>query len=378
MQIFTTIATIAALTSYASAHINMQSPVPYNPAPDTSPLDASGSNYPCKAQGGFQVASQNTAAVGSTVKMSFMGSAVHNGGSCQVSLTKDGASSLSANSQFKVIYSILGGCPGTNGATVSYDVPIPSDVPAGDYTYSWTWFNNIGNREMYMNCAPMTITGGSGSDDTFNALPDMAVYNIASKNTCKTIETFDVDFPNPGKYVTKGANFKAQAPTCDGTDTGTGAGGAGSGSSGGSASTGNSNGGTPTSSANNGQYTGIGASGGGSQPQVQAPGAASSSVASSSVAVAAPSAISTPSAGGSNGTLTPAAPSTGTGSGTTSGAACSSEGTMVCSTDGSQFALCNHGSLIMMPVAAGTKCVNGAIQKKKRGVDVKLPFIFKG
>jgi hypothetical protein len=50
---------------------------------------------------------------------------------------------------------------------------------------------------------------------------------------------------------------------------------------------------------------------------------------------------------------------------------------MVCSADGSQFALCNQGSAIMMPVAAGTKCVNGAIQKKKREIMVKMPFIFK-
>lgn len=218
MKSFSTVSAIAALAACASAHINMKSPTPFNPAPDTSPLSPGGANYPCKAAaGGLTIASQSTASVGSTVQMSFSGSAVHGGGSCQVSLSKDGASSLNAGSEFKVIYSILGGCPGTDGSTVSYDVPIPAEVPAGEYTFAWTWFNKIGNREMYMNCAPISIEGGSGTDATFSGLPDMAIYNIASKNECKTVEGSDVQFPNPGQYVMTGAGFKPGQPTCDGT-----------------------------------------------------------------------------------------------------------------------------------------------------------------
>lgn len=409
----------------------MQQPIPYNivtggsgagTPPDTSPLQASGSDYPCKIPSGGSLGGSpsNTAAVGSTIPMSFKGTAVHNGGSCQVSLTKDTASSLSANSQFKVIYSILGGCPGTSGATTTYNVPIPEDVPAGDYVYAWTWFNVIGNREMYMNCAPITITGGSGSDASFNALPDMAVYNIASKNTCKTAETFDVDFPNPGKYTEKGSTFKPQAPTCDGTDAGTGAGGPGSGLSGGSGSTGG--GASPASSANNGQYTGVGA--GGSQggagagpspsatqtfddgqyhPSTQvkapssatvvassnavapspvvassvavAPSPASSTLATSSTVVRSPTGVSTPGVGlVNNGTV--ATPQPAAGNGPASGAACAPGITMICSDDGTQFGLCDRGSAIMQPVAAGTKCVNNNISRRRRNVVVKLPFPF--
>ena len=441
-----TLSIVGALATCVSAHISMQQPVPYNiitgggggtgSPPDTSPLQASGADYPCKipAGGSLGGSPSNTAAVGSTIQMSFKGSAVHNGGSCQVALTKDTPASLSANSQFKVIYSILGGCPGTSGSTVSYDVPIPEDVPAGDYVYAWTWFNVIGNREMYMNCAPITITGGSGSDTTFNALPDMAVYNVGSKNTCKTVEPFDVDFPNPGKYTMQGSSFKPQAPTCDGTSGGTGAGGPGSGSSGGAggapnggtgtggtpttsanngqytgigagsgnqggagggsggtptttannglytgegSNSGNQGGGSATQSANNGQYTGIGAGAGGSTPQVKIPSSASpiTSAPSSSLAQT-PTGISTPGRPSTNGTFTPPQPAAG--SGPAAGAACTTDSAIVCSDDGSQFALCNHGSAIMMPVAAGTRCTNGAIQKKRRDVTVKLPFPFKG
>jgi hypothetical protein len=358
--------------------------------------------------------------------MSFKGSAVHNGGSCQVSLTKDNPASLSANSQFKVIYSILGGCPGTSGSTISYDVPIPEDVPAGDYTYAWTWFNVIGNREMYMNCAPITITGGSGTDATFNALPDMAVYNVGSKNTCKTVEPSDVDFPNPGKYTMQGSTFKPQPPTCDGNSGGTGAGGPGSGLSGGSGSgtptapnngqytevgggsgnqgaPGGGSGGSPTTSANNGlytgegaasgggqgsattvqsanngQYTGIGAGAGGSQPQNKILSSAlQPTIVASSTFARLPTGVPTPGSGStSNGTFI--APQPGSGSDPSSGSACATEGAIVCSGDGSQFALCNHGSALMMPVAAGTTCSGGAIQKKRRDIVVKLPFPFRG
>jgi hypothetical protein len=77
-----------------------------------------------------------------------------------------------------------------------------------------------------------------------------------------------------------------------------------------------------------------------------------------------------------NGTFVP--PQAAPGSGGSSGASCSPDGGIVCSADGSQFALCNHGTALMMPVAAGTTCSNGAIQKRRRDIPVKFPFPFKG
>ena len=68
----------------------------------------------------------------------------------------------------------MGGCPTnttdgnlsetdaetTDPSTFQYTVP--SDFAPGDYTLGVTWFNRVGNREMYMFCAPVTLTGGSG------------------------------------------------------------------------------------------------------------------------------------------------------------------------------------------------------------------------
>jgi hypothetical protein len=66
---------------------------------------------------------------------------------------------------------------------------------------------------MYMNCAPISVAGGQGSDGSFQSLPDMAIFNIASKNDCKTTETKDVQFPNPGKYVEMGPGAALGPPT---------------------------------------------------------------------------------------------------------------------------------------------------------------------
>jgi hypothetical protein len=272
-MIFNVVLAAAALfASAANAHISLAAPIPYG-HPDTSPLTASGANYPCKTDNGFTVNTVTKMAVGESQKMSFSGSAVHGGGSCQISLTP--GRTPTDSSQFKVIYSIMGGCPGTDASTVSYDFKIPAEVPAGDYTLAWTWFNRIGNREMYMNCAPITVSGGSGSDSTFSALPDMAIYNIADKNTCKTTEGTDVAFPDPGKYVLTGSGNKPGPPVgCGGAAAAAGPAAAAP------AAPAAGSDGTPTGSANNGQYTGIGSSAGNAGAAAPAAPAAASSPAS--------------------------------------------------------------------------------------------------
>lgn len=60
-----------------------------------------------------------------------------------------------------VIHSIEGGCPANvdgnlpadpNGDGAStFQFSIPDGINPGDYVLAWTWFNKIGNREMYMN-----------------------------------------------------------------------------------------------------------------------------------------------------------------------------------------------------------------------------------
>jgi len=196
------------LASMASAHIIMTNPVPLG-SPNSSPLEANGSNFPCKGpvQGGGQT--ENVYEQGSTQQLAFKGSAVHGGGSCQVSVTTD--LNPTKDSVWKVIKSIEGGCPaqdqvgnlpgGSPDSEVpyKYDFTIPQDLAAGDYVFAWSWFNKVGNREMYMNCAAVSVTGSSGSDGFLDTLPDMFVANI--ENGCSTEEGYDDEFPNPGQNV---------------------------------------------------------------------------------------------------------------------------------------------------------------------------------
>lgn len=60
----------------------------------------------------------------------------------------------------------------------------------------------------------------------------------------------------------------------------------------------------------------------------------------------------------------PAAPAPAPSSGSHTGSSCSPDGALVCSPDGTQFAICNFGSTMFQPVALGTKCQNGAIAKR--------------
>ncbi|RDA92353.1 hypothetical protein CP533_4390 [Ophiocordyceps camponoti-saundersi (nom. inval.)] len=217
--------TAAGLVATGSAHILISNPVPFGKASLTnSPLAADGSDFPCKQRNGVYDMSggSNVYKQGSTQQLEFRGSAVHGGGSCQVSMTTD--LKPNKNSVWKVIKSIEGGCPAKNqggnmgggaGADTPYryDYTIHNEIPAGNYTLAWTWFNKIGNREMYMNCAPVTVTGSGGSSGFLQSLPDMFVANVG--NGCGVPDSKDVRFPNPGKDVDRfnGATNAFAAPT---------------------------------------------------------------------------------------------------------------------------------------------------------------------
>ncbi|KAL8923188.1 MAG: hypothetical protein Q9208_004751 [Pyrenodesmia sp. 3 TL-2023] len=194
----------------------MESPVPYGAdSIDSNPLLADGSDFPCKQREDvYKVTKNNVMPIGQPQTLSFIGQATHGGGSCQISLTTD--KQPTKDSVWKVIESIEGGCPSTapgnlgddpNGrGTGTFQFAIPSTVPTGDYTLAWTWFNKIGNREMYMNCAPVTVTGASGKTkrkahgqrhshapsvskraSAMSSLPNMFVANIG--NGCSTAES---------------------------------------------------------------------------------------------------------------------------------------------------------------------------------------------
>lgn len=70
---------------------------------------------------------------------------------------------------------------------------------------AWTWFNNVGNRELYMNCINTQLTGGDGSE--MDQFPTMFVANVVdtlnpNAPVCPTTEEFNVQFPYPGTHVT--------------------------------------------------------------------------------------------------------------------------------------------------------------------------------
>ncbi|PHH92310.1 hypothetical protein CDD83_8024 [Cordyceps sp. RAO-2017] len=104
--------TVAGLASIASAHIMMSNPVPFGKSTlNNSPLEADGSDFPCKQRGNVYEAegAKNVYKQGSVQALEFVGSAVHGGGSCQVVVTTD--LKPTKESKWKVIKSIEGGCP---------------------------------------------------------------------------------------------------------------------------------------------------------------------------------------------------------------------------------------------------------------------------
>jgi hypothetical protein len=215
----------SALSPLASAHMEMSQPLPprsqYNPALLAagidynlkSPLTANGSNFPCHGyQNDRPIVVTATYSAGKSYQMAISGSVTHGGGSCQLSLSYDNGGT------FKVIKSMIGGCP----LTQQYDFTIPSFAPSGNALFAWTWFNEIGNREMYMNCAQVQIVGSSatrrsrakrqGVFTSMSSLPDIWRANIAGLDQCTTVEGSDPVFPNLGPDVVFGGSSSASSP----------------------------------------------------------------------------------------------------------------------------------------------------------------------
>lgn len=141
------IAAVLALAATTSAHMIMATPTPFSKDTlDNSPLTGAAS-YPCKLGSASPETYYKrdgivtTMAVGETQTLSFEGSAVHGGGSCQLAVTKDLAPS--ASTSWQVILSIEGGCPTKDGGSdvSDYSFEIPDSVAAGDYTFAWTVSN---------------------------------------------------------------------------------------------------------------------------------------------------------------------------------------------------------------------------------------------
>lgn len=233
---------LTTLTPLVASHAMMTFPIPYaSPQQGNGPIN--GASFPCHGGAGANSlqppsSGYNVFPLGSKQTLRLIGTAVHGGGSCQISITYDNPPT--PQSKFKVIKSIEGGCiarneagnrPGANAVQVnpdSYEYSIPDDIPAGNGTIAWTWFNKMGYREMYMACGPVQLTGEEkpGAKETFEKLPDILVANL--DNGCGTPENRDILFPNPGQNVEKanGATDAFAAPTGQGCQKPTGAPGA--------------------------------------------------------------------------------------------------------------------------------------------------------
>lgn len=218
-----------------------------------------------------------------------------------------------------------------------------------------------------MNCAPVTLTGGSSKRSSarldardqaaYSALPDMFVANLGSG--CTTVDSADLAFPDPGdsldqlgmataKPVAPQGSCAAAAPAATGSSSGAAA---ASGAASQVTSAASSVAGSATGAASAGTFaTGSGAS------SAAVSGAASSQVATSASTAA--TVASTGSASSSN--------SSGSASGSTAGStaggltgACTSEGMWNC-IGGSSFQQCASGQWsAVQAMAAGTTCTAG-------------------
>jgi len=284
------------LLSLTSAHMQMLDPSPFrdphskrNEPKDyniLTPLHADGSDFACKGyQWNTPWTTVATYEAGKSYNMTLKGSATHGGGSCQLSLSCDGGI------KFKVIKSIMGGCP----LQSSYPFTIPEEfarTSKATCLFAWTWFvanleampnelteqcrfNKIGNREMYMNCAvvdivPKKLRGRSSAPRSAPVLdaraiaranaaaqtalagyPDLFVANLRKVNGCVVKETMDVVFDDPGRSVSFGNGVKGTSTPSfkRGVCTGSGMESAGSSAS----SSMSSNGGWKESSSSNGK-----------------------------------------------------------------------------------------------------------------------------
>lgn len=219
----------------ALCHVEMTWPAPlrskHNPStPDnlidysiSSPLSATGSNYPCKGyHTDLYQAPSATYTAGSTYNITLAGSATHGGGSCQLSLSYD------QGQTFRVIKSMIGGCP----LQPSYDFTIPSYAPSGEAIFAWSWQNKIGNREFYMDCAVVQIEPSSEgqqrrqeSYDSIDSLPGIWKADLQSVNDCATNEGESPVYPHPGSDVEYDDGMDSSSPPspgeCDATSPNT-------------------------------------------------------------------------------------------------------------------------------------------------------------
>ncbi|KAF3903041.1 hypothetical protein AA313_de0205751 [Arthrobotrys entomopaga] len=215
MQLILLSTAIFAALEAVEAHASIKYPKPINFDTDTSynaPLNPDYSNFPCKGYHTQSFVSAATWKAGSDAHFEIrtnnnegQGIAPHGGGSCQASISHDGGLT------FRVLRSWIGDCPrgvvndpsGTDGESAkgdpNFNFTIPSEEPAGPAIFAWTWFAAIANREMYMDCAFVTIDNDNPQPNSkaITERPEMFVGFLAA-GVCAVPETNNLVFPYPG------------------------------------------------------------------------------------------------------------------------------------------------------------------------------------
>ncbi|CAG8977684.1 hypothetical protein HYALB_00009630 [Hymenoscyphus albidus] len=230
---------LATILAFASGHIILESPPPFAFPADGhyNPLEPDGSDFPGKIPAGTTKLELNGSIplwkAGEVQTLSFIGAAIHGGGSGQVSLLP-GHEPSKTNSDFRVLKSWEGGFPmahqkGNLAPNVNpsdkLEFTIPKTLPPGNYSLAFSWINRIsGGNEFYMNIAPISIAGGTGPvpNDALKDYPPIFMANLGTVGKGCTTENGRaaqkaIQFPNPGSVVDhpEGTANPIKA-TCDG------------------------------------------------------------------------------------------------------------------------------------------------------------------
>lgn len=202
-----TLALALALTASVQAHMQLHYPPPFGAENNPHRTDSADKEldfpygccdkkaiFPC---GGYldqlgtdQGAPVATWEAGSKQNFSLTGQSTHWGGSCQAGFSVD------KGETWQVVKSWEGNCPHREGGTDSpgeqtFDFTIPDDIPSGDAVFAWTWFNR--EQEFYMNCASVSIEGGSGNSS--DSSPSSASSSASSSSQTPTSSSTSASKP---------------------------------------------------------------------------------------------------------------------------------------------------------------------------------------
>ncbi|KAK8232409.1 hypothetical protein HDK90DRAFT_455348, partial [Phyllosticta capitalensis] len=176
------------------------------------------------------------------------GFTAHTGGSCQIAISPD--QPPKKNSEFKVVTSIHGACPGAvEGKLQPQKFKLPAEAANGKYTLAMTWFPQVprsGKPEMWMFCSPIEIVGSEYKKKPKKAgkgwlkhLPTLFIANVNvegfdleseqwrdennfnaggygpwgrwNRHVCLTRPNSEVKFPYPGDTVYRNLKYGQRA-----------------------------------------------------------------------------------------------------------------------------------------------------------------------